>query len=76
MEDNHDEQDDKVLVHGQGQADENGVENDAKFQDGDADNLSKGRIGPGIGHGGGFFVPFLAVNVVVISRGVAFCRGD
>ena len=42
MEDEHDEQYDKVLVHGQGQANEDGMENDTKFQDRDADYLSEG----------------------------------
>ena len=37
-----DKQDNKVLVHSQGQANENGVENDAEFQDGNADELTVG----------------------------------
>jgi len=40
VEDKHDEQDNKLLVHGQGQADENRVENNAEFQDRNADELS------------------------------------
>lgn len=49
------------------------MENDAKFQDRDADYLSGGRIGAGIG-GGGLFVPFFVMNVVVATRGVTFCK--
>ena len=72
MEDNHDEQDDKVLVDGQGQADENGVENDAELEDCDADELGRRRVGASAGErGGGFLVSFLAVNVVMAARCVA-----
>jgi hypothetical protein len=46
VEDNHDKQDDKVLVDGQGQADENGVENDAELEDCDADELGMAESGP------------------------------
>ena len=42
MENQHNEQDYKVLVHGQGQSNENGMEDNAKFQDGDADYLGGG----------------------------------
>ena len=72
MEDNHDEQDDKVLVDGQGQADENRMENDAEFQDCDADELGRRRVGASARErGSGFLVSFLAVNVVMTARGVA-----
>lgn len=77
MEDKHDEQDDKLLVHGQGQADENRVENNAELQDSNADELSVCRIRAGLGDSGsGLLVPFLAVNVVMAARGVALCDGS
>ena len=75
MEDNHDKQDDKVLVDGQGQADENGVENDTKLEDCDTDELGRRRVGASAGErGSGFLVAFLAVNVVMAARGVAPCE--
>ena len=49
MEDEHDEQDYKVLVHGQSQANKNGVENNAELQDRNADELAISRIGTGVG---------------------------
>lgn len=75
MEDEHNEQDNKVLVHGQGQANKNRVENNTKFQDGNTDYLSGDRIGTGIRRGGRFFVPFLVVNVMVTAGGIALCGG-
>lgn len=76
MEDEHDEQDNKVLVHGQGQSNEDRMENDAKFQDRNADDLGRSRIWAGSGYGAGLFISFLAVNVMVTARGVALCRGS
>ena len=75
MEDEHDEQYDKVLVHSQGQANEDGMENDTKFQDRDADHLSEGRVRPGAGGRGSLFIPFLVVNMVVTASGVTLCEG-
>lgn len=45
MEDEHDEQDDKVFIYGQGQANEDRVENNAEFQYRDTDKLGVCRVG-------------------------------
>ena len=78
MKDKNDEQDDKVLVHGQCQTDENGVENNTEFQDRDADDLSSGRIGSG-GRGGDgdlLLIPFFMVNVMMTDSSVCLCEGS
>ena len=72
MEDKHDEQDNKVLVHGQSQANEDGVENNAELQNRNADELAVSRVGTGVGgRGSCLLISFLAVNVVVATCGVA-----
>ena len=73
MKDKHNEQDNEVLVHGKGEAYENRMENNAEFQDRDADYLSGGGVGAGIRGRGGLLVPLFVVNVVVTARGVALC---
>lgn len=75
MEDEHNEQDNKVLVHSQCQANQNGMEDDAKFQDCHTDYLSRDGIRAEIGGRGGLFVSFLVMNVVVTIRSVALCGG-
>lgn len=76
MEDKHDEQDNKVLVHGQSQPNENRVENNAKFQDRNADELTVHRIRTAVGgRGSGLLVSFFVVNVMMATCGVAFCEG-
>ena len=72
MEDEHDEQYNKVFAHSQGQANEDGMENDTKFQDRNADYLSEGRVGSGAGGRGGLFI---VVNMMVTASDVTPCEG-
>ena len=71
----HDEQYEKVFVHGQGEANEDGMEHDSKLQDGNADYLSEGRVRSGAGGRGSFHIPFLVVNMVATASGATLCKG-
>ena len=74
MEDEDDKQNNKVLIHGQGQANEDGVKNDAEFQYRNADELSGGGIRTGVGdRGSGLLIAFLVVNMMMATGGVALC---
>jgi len=75
VENKDNKQNNKVLVHGQGQANKDGVKDNAEFQDCDADWLSVGGIRAGVGdRGSDLPITFLVVNVMMTARGVALCK--
>ena len=49
MEDDDDEEDHELLVHSESESNEDAVQDDAKFEDRDPDDLRKGRIADRVG---------------------------